>query len=183
MSLTDRDVRIERVLAVDPETAAAVGDGLRARLLELLAEETGTVAGLTEALSAAGEDRAEPTVRHHLRRLETAGLIEVARLESVGGGTRKHYRANTRLLPYTLPASAEADLERAGSAARRGTEALVDAVLDGYGEEITRVAAELDRPVEEVAAGDDRGPDPRVAFVVRELVNRALTDLENEGRL
>ena len=177
MSLTERDVAIDRVLAIDPETAAAVGNDLRARILELLARDSGTIESLTADLSAAGEARAEPTVRHHVRKLESAGLVEVARLESVGGGTLKHYRANTRLLPYALPDEAATDLERANSAARRGTEALVSAVLENYGETIKRVAADLERTTD--GAGDD---SERVAFVVRELVNRALTELENEGR-
>jgi DNA-binding transcriptional ArsR family regulator len=176
MSLAERDVAVERVLAIDPATAAAVGNDLRARILELLAADSGTIESLTADLSAAGEERAEPTVRHHVRKLEAAGLVEVTRLESVGGGTLKHYRANTRLLPYVLPDDAEG-LERANSAARRGTEALVSAVLDNYGETIERVAADLERTTE----GTDDQPE-RVAFVVRELVNRALTELENEGR-
>jgi DNA-binding transcriptional ArsR family regulator len=180
MSFVERDVGIERELALHPETAAAVGNDLRARILALLAEESGTIERLTEDLRAAGEERAEPTVRHHVRKLEDAGLVEVARLESVGGGTRKHYRANTRLLPYSLPEGATGELSAARATTRRGAKALVDAVLENHGAEIRAVADELEGFEGEVEGAD--GDRERVAFVLRELVDRALTDLAEGGR-
>ena len=178
MSFAERDVEIERELALDTETAAAVGNDLRARLLALLAEESGTIESLAADLRAAGEERADPTVRHHIRILEDAGLVEVARLESVGGGTRKHYRANTRLLPYSLPRDATEELSAARATTRRGAKALVDAVLENHGAEIRAVADEL----EGVEVEGPDGERERVAFVLRELVDRALTDLAEDGR-
>lgn len=182
MSFVDRDVEIERELAIDTGTAAAVGNDLRAWILGLLAEESGTVESLAADLRAAGEGRAEPTVRHHVRRLEAAGLVEVARLEPVGGGTRKHYRANTRLLPYSLPVGSTEELSAARATTRRGAKALVDAVLENHGPAIRAVADELER----TDGGDDGeragGERERVAFVLRTLVDRALTDLGEEGR-
>ncbi|MFC6940241.1 ArsR/SmtB family transcription factor [Salinirubellus sp. GCM10025818] len=178
MSFAERDVEIERELALDTETAAAVGNDLRARILARLAGESGTIESLTEDLRAAGEERAEPTVRHHVRKLESAGLVEVERLESVGGGTRKHYRANTRLLPYSLPEGATGELAAARTTTRRGAKALVDAVLENHGPEIRAVADELEGTEIEGAA-DER---ERVAFVLRALVDRALTDLAEAGR-
>lgn len=178
MSFADRDVEIERELALDPGTAAAVGNDLRARILALLADRSGTIESLTADLRTAGEARAEPTVRHHVRKLEDAGLVEVARLESVGGGTRKHYRANTRLLPYSLPVGATGELSAAQATTRRGAKALVDAVLENHGPAIRAVADELDGLD---AEGTD-GERERVAFVLRALVDRALTDLAEAGR-
>lgn len=180
MSFADRNVEIERELALDPETAAAVGNDLRARILALLAEESGTIESLAADLRGDGEGRAEPTVRHHVRRLEAAGLVEVARLESVGGGTRKHYRANTRLLPYTLPADAAEELSAARATTRRGAKALVDAVMADHGPAIRGVADDL-----EGTEGDGEragGERERIAFVLRSLVDRALTDLAEAGR-
>jgi DNA-binding transcriptional ArsR family regulator len=177
MSFVDRDVEIERELALDPETAAAVGNELRARILALLAEESGTIESLAADLRAAGEERAEPTVRHHVRALEEAGLVEVERLESVGGGTRKHYRATVRLLPYSLPVGTIEELSAARATTRRGAKALVDAVLENHGPAIRAVAADLDGVDAEGATERER-----VAFVLRELVDRALTDLARAGR-
>lgn len=182
MSFADRDVDIERELALDPETAAAVGNDLRARILALLAEDSGTIESLTADLRATGEERAEPTVRHHVRKLEAAGLVEVSRLESVGGGTRKYYRANTRLLPYSLPTGAAEELSAAQATTRRGAKALVDAVLENHGGEIRAAADRLELERDETGI---EGPDDereRVAFVLRSLVDRALTDLAREGR-
>ena len=180
MSFADRDVRIERELALDTDTAAAVGNDLRARILDLLAEESGTIESLAADLRSAGEERAEPTVRHHVRKLEAAGLVEVARLESVGGGTRKHYRANTRLLSYSLPAGAIEELSAAQATTRRGAKALVDAVIENHGPAIRAVAEELEGDGRDRRrAGEEH---ERVAFVLRTLVDRALTDLATDGR-
>lgn len=178
MSFADRDVEIERELALDTETAAAVGNELRARILALLADGSGTIESLTADLRKTGEERAEPTVRHHVRKLEAAGLVEVERLESVGGGTRKHYRANTRLLPYSLPVGSAEELAAAQATTRRGAKALVDAVLENHGSAIRRAARELDGG--DIESGSDERA--RVAFVLRELVDRALTDLAEAGR-
>ena len=182
MSFAERDVEIERELALDPGTAAAVGNGLRARILALLADESGTIESLTTDLRAAGEGRAEPTVRHHVRKLEAAGLVEVERLESVGGGTRKHYRANTRLLPYSLPEGATEELSAARATTRRGAKALVDAVLENHGAEIRAVADRLEGVEIEGAGGGGDDERERAAFVLRSLVDRALTDLAEGGR-
>ena len=180
MSFAERDVEIERELALDTETAAAVGNDLRARILTLLADGSGTIESLTADLRAAGEERAEPTVRHHVRKLESTGLVEVERLESVGGGTRKHYRANARLLPYSLPDGATGELSAARATTRRGAKALVDAVLESHGPEIRAVADELEESGVEIGRTDDERE--RMAFVLRALVDRALTDLAQEGR-
>jgi len=178
MSFADRDVEIEREFALDPETAAALGNDLRARILGLLADESGTIESLASDLRAVGEDRAEPTVRHHVRKLEDAGLVEVARLESVGGGTRKHYRATARLLPYSLPEGATEELSAARTTTRRGAKALVDAVLENHGPAI-RAATDGLEGVELEGADGER---ERVAFVLRALVDRAMTDLAKAGR-
>ena len=182
MSFAERDVEIERELALDPETAAAVGNDLRARILALLAGEPGTIESLTADLRAVGEERAEPTVRHHVRKLESAGLVEVSRLESVGGGTRKHYRANTRLLPYSLPEGATGELSAARATTRRGAKALVDAVLENHGGEIRAVADRLDLERDETGTEGADDERERVAFVLRTLVDRALTDIAADGR-
>jgi len=178
MSFADRDVEIERELALDPGTAAALGNELRVRILALLADESGTIESLASDLRAAGEDRAEPTVRHHVRKLEDAGLVEVARLESVGGGTRKHYRATARLLPYSLPEGAIEELSAPRATTRRGAKALVDAVLENHGPAIRAAADELEGVEVEGADGERE----RVAFVLRALVDRAMTDLAEAGR-
>lgn len=183
MSFAERDVEIERELALDTETAAAVGNDLRARILARLAEGSGTIESLAADLRAAGQERAEPTVRHHVRKLEAAGLVEVARLESVGGGTRKHYRANTRLLPYSLPVGSAEELSAAQATTRRGAKALVDAVLENHGRAIRAAARELEGGDTEEGDGERAGEErERVAFVLRELVDRALTDLAEAGR-
>lgn len=168
MSTFETDVPLEDVLVTTPVAAEAVGNDLRATMLNLLADEERSVAALRDALADAGEERAETTVRHHLAVLREAGLVERSRLEEVGGGMRKYYRATARVLPYEFPEGAD-ELADAATVTRAGLSALLDSLAANHADAIASVAADLD--------GGPADPDRRREFVVRTLVSRALTDL------
>jgi len=53
----------------------------------MLADEEMTIEGI-HGNSSDGPDKAETTVRHHVNVLKDAGMVEIARLEEAGGGTR-----------------------------------------------------------------------------------------------
>lgn len=171
MSMFEADVHPEGVLVAPPAAAEAVGNDLRATMLNLLADEALSVAALREALADRGEERAETTVRHHLDVLREAGLVELSRLEEVGGGMRKYYRATARVLPYEFPDETD-DLADAATVTRAGLSALLESLATNHADAVASVAADLD--------GGPSDPDRRREFVVRELVSRALTDLAHE---
>jgi len=171
MALLENDVEIERALTVDPVIAAAVGDEVRAALLDLLADEARTVSDLVEGLAGRGYEKAETTVRHHVKALVDADLARVARMEEAGGGTRKFYRATARRYPCRVPDDVDLDPEVA--ATRRGMASIVAQLLENFGDEIDAAAAGL-------VGGDHLPAERRRAFVVRHLVDRALTDIEED---
>jgi len=102
MALFESDVPIREVVTTDPEKAKSFENDVRAKILDMLADEEMTIEGIKE-LHAGGEDKAETTVRHHVNVLKDAGMVEIARLEEAGGGTRKYYKSNTRVFSYDLP--------------------------------------------------------------------------------
>lgn len=173
MALLENDVEIERALRIDPEVAAALAHDVRAAVLELLADEARTVEELVVSLADRGHEKAETTVRHHVKTLVDAGLVSVARLEEAGGGTRKFYRATARVYPCRLPADADEELATDLAATRRGMESIVTQLLENFGDDIDDAADRLE-------GGDDLSERRRRAFVVRHLVNRALTDIEED---
>ena len=105
MALLDSDVSIREVVTTDPEKARALDNDVRAKLLDMLADEEMTIEEIHGELQRRGEEKAETTVRHHVNVLQDAGMVEISRLEEAGGGTRKYYRSNTRVFSYELPSS------------------------------------------------------------------------------
>jgi len=117
MALLKSDVPIREVVTTDPEKAKALENDVRAKIIDMLADEEMTIEGIHEELQRRGEDKAETTVRHHVNVLKDAGMVEIARLEEAGGGTRKYYKSNTRMFSYDLPGAATRH-----SARRRNTQ-------------------------------------------------------------
>lgn len=101
--LLEQPTEIKRMLVTTPEQARAIEDPVRARILELLYHKNMTVDKITEALRKAGHDRAVTTVRHHVRILQDAGLIQITRIDEVRGTVSKRYGTQTRLLSHEMP--------------------------------------------------------------------------------
>ena len=176
MALHESDVPIREVITTDPEKAKALENDLRAKVLDILADEERTVDEIHAELQRRGEDKAVTTVRHHVNVLQDAGMVEIARLEEAGGGTRKYYKSNTRIFSYDLPERAD---ERLGPARETATEelaALVETLIAEHGDEIEAVAREM-KPCEYCETQHYE------EFVVRELLDRALVELGEDGML
>ncbi|MFB6217898.1 MAG: winged helix-turn-helix domain-containing protein [Halobacteriaceae archaeon] len=174
MALLDAEVPIREIVTTDPETAKALENDARAKILDMLAEAELTVEGIQEELERRGEKKAETTVRHHVNVLKDAGMVEISRLEEAGGGTRKYYRSNTRVFSYDLPEDAEEALGPARETATGELSRLVETLYKDHGDEIESVARAM-QPCEYC----DR--QHYEEFVVRELLDRALVDLGEAG--
>jgi DNA-binding transcriptional ArsR family regulator len=176
MTLLESDVPIREVVTTDPEKAKALENDVRAKILDMLAEEEMTIEGIHEELQRRGEDKAETTVRHHVNVLKDAEMIEIARLEEAGGGTRKYYKSNTRVFSYDLPEDSEETLAGAQATATEELESLIETLYAEHGDQIEAVAREM-KPCEYCETQHYE------EFVLRELLNRALIDLSETGVL
>jgi DNA-binding transcriptional ArsR family regulator len=172
----DPDVPIREVVTTDPETAKALENDVRAKILDMLADEALPIEGIHAELRRRGEEKAETTVRHHVDVLQDAGMVEVARLEEAGGGTRKYYRSNTRVFSYDLPEDADDALDGAQATTTAELEGLVETLYAEHGGAIEAVAREM-TPCEYCETQHYE------EFVLRELVNRALVELSETGSL
>ena len=136
-----------------------------------------TIEEIHDELHRRGEEKAETTVRHHVNVLKDAGMIEIARLEEAGGGTRKFYKSNTRVFSYELPEGSRRIPLRGRSPPRpRSWHALIETLYTKHGTEIEAVAREM-KPCEYC---DTQHYEE---FIVRELLNRALIELGDSGTL
>ncbi|QLG63680.1 ArsR/SmtB family transcription factor [Halorarum salinum] len=176
MALLESDVPIREVVTTDPEKAKALENDVRAKILDMLADTEMTIEEIHDELGRRGEEKAETTVRHHVNVLKDADMVEIARLEEAGGGTRKYYGSNTRMFSYELPASSG---DRLASARRTTTEelaALIGTLTEKHGTELEAVAREM-KPCEYCETQHYE------EFVVRELLDRALVELGETGTL
>ena len=87
------DYDLDDVLVVeDPKQLRALGDVLRARIVMLLRERAASTTELAAVL-----ETPKGTVGHHLKVLETAGLVRVVRTRQVRAMTEKFYGRVARL--------------------------------------------------------------------------------------
>jgi DNA-binding transcriptional ArsR family regulator len=90
------DYELDEVLKVDrPEQFKAAGDPTRSKIISLLSERAATTSQLAEAL---GKTRGN--MGHHLKVLESAGLIRVVRTRQVRAITEKYYGRTARLFEF-----------------------------------------------------------------------------------
>jgi Fe2+ or Zn2+ uptake regulation protein len=136
----------------------------------MLADEEMTIEEVHAELQRRGEQKAETTVRHHVNVLTDASMVEVARLEDAGGGTRKYYKSNTRVFSYELPEDSEQTLSAAQDHTTAELQALLESLRKAHGDDIEAVAQEM-KPCEYCATQHYE------EFILRELLNRALLEL------
>ncbi|MFB6218481.1 MAG: helix-turn-helix domain-containing protein [Halobacteriaceae archaeon] len=174
MSLLETEVPVREVVTTDPEKARALESDVRAKVLDMLADDAMTIEEMHAELQRRGDGRAETTVRHHVNVLREAGMVEIARLEDAGGGTRKYYKSNTRVFSYDLPEGAEETLDGALARTREELRETVDGLLAEHGDAVRAVAEEM-KPCEYCETQHYE------EFIVRELLNRALLELNEAG--
>lgn len=176
MSLLEEEVPVRNVITTDPQKAKALEQDVRAKILDMLADEELTIEEIHAELERRGDQKAETTVRHHVNVLKDAGMVEIARLEEAGGGTRKYYKSNTRVFSYDLPDDAEDRLDGASAQLRDDLQTVIADLLAAHGDEIEAVAKEM-KPCEYCKTQHYE------EFIIRELLNRTLTDLSEAGDL
>lgn len=176
MTLLESDVPIREVVTTDPEKAKALENDVRAKILDMLVDEEMTIEEIHEELTRRGEEKAETTVRHHVNVLKDAEMVEIARLEEAGGGTRKYYRSNTRIFSYDLPTNADETLAPAQATTTEELASLVENLYAEHGDEIEAVAQET-KPCKYCETQHYE------EFVLRELLNRSLIELSEDGTL
>jgi DNA-binding transcriptional ArsR family regulator len=126
LAIIDRspDYELDDVLIVeDPKQLRALAENSRARIVSLLRERA---ASTTELAAALGSPKG--TVGHHLKVLESAGLVRVVRTRKVRALTEKYYGRVARLFVLKSDESLPDDLRGGAISAlmlRRAAEELI----------------------------------------------------------
>jgi DNA-binding transcriptional ArsR family regulator len=143
MSTSDAAHDLEDIAVRDTRVSDAIDEPMRAMILDILAEEALTASDVHERLADRGVDRTENTVRHHINELRDAGLVDVVRFEEGRGGTTKYYGANTTVLSYSLPKSADPAIEEMIDAVQPQIESVLGTLTDEYDDAIDEITAEM----------------------------------------
>ena len=155
------DYEAPDVLVVrEPEQLKALGDELRGRIVVMLRERAQSVSELAAKLGMP-----KGTVAHHVKVLETAGLLKIFRTRKVRALTEKYYGRTARLFLY----------ESADTGGYEDVRNIVAASL--------RVAAEEILPVDEEDAAACSGVlRVRLNHADAKRFDRRLTKLMDEFR-
>lgn len=157
-TLLDQPVSIVRTLVTTPEQARAVEDPARAKIVEILYHRDMTVDQITEELRKTGFDKAITTVRHHIRILKNAELIQVTRIDEIRGTVSKRYSTQIRLLNYDAPE----DFENRYAKIIGATTVKMDRILRGIKTTLS-------------ASDDEKMPESYCHYLALEILNRAAT--------
>ena len=158
-TLLEQPVKINRMLIATPEQARAVEDPARARILAMLYHHTMTAEQMATGLKKAGYEKALTTVRHHIKILRDAGLIQLTRIEEVRGTISKHYGTHTRLLNYEVPD----DFDTKYSKVVDSASTKVDKILQSIKTRIPRQT-------------NSKQSDDYYQYIAVEILNRAITN-------
>jgi DNA-binding transcriptional ArsR family regulator len=102
-TLFENQVRLKGVTTLGYQSAHALNDPIRIKILEILSHKQMTTEEIYKILRRAGHKKATTTIRHHLDTLKSAGLIEVTKMVEVRGAVRKYYMPTLRAFSYTVP--------------------------------------------------------------------------------
>jgi DNA-binding transcriptional ArsR family regulator len=129
LAIIDRspDYELDDVLIVeDPKQLRALADDFRARIVSLLRERAASTTELATALESP-----KGTVGHHLKVLESAGLVRVVRTRKVRALTEKFYGRVARLFVLKSNESLPEDLRGGAISALMLRRAADDLIASG----------------------------------------------------
>jgi DNA-binding transcriptional ArsR family regulator len=102
-TLFQNEVRIRGVTTLGHQSAQALNDPVRIKILEILYHRQMTTEEISRILRRSGLRKATTTIRHHLESLKNAGLIEVSKIEEARGAIKKYYMPTLRAYSYDIP--------------------------------------------------------------------------------
>jgi DNA-binding transcriptional ArsR family regulator len=103
VTLFENEVRVKGVTTLGYQSAHALNDPVRIKILEILSHKQMTAVEISKILRRAGHKKATTTIRHHLDTLKGAGLIQVTKMVQVRGAVRKYYMPTLRAFSYNVP--------------------------------------------------------------------------------
>jgi len=157
--LLEKKISVNNILTVNTICAKAIGDEIRAKILQLLYKKQLNAVQITKRIRKLGYKKALTTIRHHIEILKDAGLIEVIKIDESRGGITKYYGTSTKLLAFTAPI----DFEKKYSSVIQLATSKLEKTLNLVLKKTTKP-----RKLNQAEYND---------YIVMEIFNRAMTNL------
>jgi DNA-binding transcriptional ArsR family regulator len=153
----------ETLLVSDPAQLRAMADPFRTQLIQLLRDRARSTQELAEELEIP-----KGTVGHHLKVLESAGLIRVVRTRKVRALTEKFYGRTARLFLYQTEDPADGRAISAVTLRQAANEVDLAPLVTGFGlvrarlteKEIDRFERRVKKLMDDFRAADKAGGLP-----------------------
>jgi DNA-binding transcriptional ArsR family regulator len=163
-TIDGRDYEAEDTMVVsDPSQLRAMADPFRTQLIQLLRDRARSTQEISEELGVP-----KGTVGHHLKVLESAGLIRVVRTRKVRAVTEKFYGRTARLFLYQTEDPADGRAISAVTLRQAANEVDLAPVVTGFGlvrarltqQEIDRFERRVKKLMDDFRAADHAGGNP-----------------------
>jgi len=145
--------------------ARAVEDPMRSKIVTMLYGQELSADQIVVAIKRAGFEKTGSTVRHHLKILRDAGMVDVTKVVESRGGVTKYYGTSTRLLNFEGPENFEVDHAD---------------MIDGVAERLGETVGDL---YLRVSGQGGRQPAGHPEYMVVEIVNRAVTKILEQNQI
>ena len=161
-TLLEKQIKVNRTVTTSIGHARAIEDPARAKIMELLYNQSLSANQISIALKKTGYKKALTTVRHHLEILKKSGLVEIVRIEESRGAITKFYSTSTKLLGYQAPE----DFDSKYSKVIDNTSIKIEKILKGLVPKTTK------------SKKSKKGePLDYSQYLVMEIMNRAMTNV------
>jgi len=163
-TIDERDYEADDTMVVsDPSQLRAMADPFRTQLIQLLRDRARSTQEISEELAVP-----KGTVGHHLKVLESAGLIRVVRTRKVRAVTEKFYGRTARLFLYQTEDPADGRAISAVTLRQAANEVDLAPVVTGFGlvrarltqQEIDRFERRLKKLMDDFRSADHTGGKP-----------------------
>lgn len=118
----------DTMVVADPQQLKAMADPLRSQLIQLLRDRARSTQEIAVEL-----DTPKGTIGHHLKVLESAGLIRVVRTRKVRAVTEKFYGRTARLFLYQVEDAADGRAISANTLRQASNEVELAPMVTGFG--------------------------------------------------
>lgn len=161
-TLLEKQIQVNRILALTSEQAKALEDHVRAKILKILYKKTLSAEQIYQELNKTGYKKALTTIRHHIDILRQSGLIEVVKIKETRGAITKFYGTTIKLLVFSAPK----DFDAKYSTAIAKTSTKMEKVLKSI------VPKPISKSTQKIV-----NPEEYSQYLLLEIVNRAMTNV------
>jgi len=157
--LMEKEISIDRIIAINHDESYALARSTRGKIVELLKKKQLNVEQIRRRLKKFGYKKSVTTIRHHIEILKDSGLIEITKIEESRGAITKYYGSSTKLLDFTLPLDFDENYSKVISKTSLKLGKIIGTILKNFSKT---------RKIQQINYNN---------YIVMEIMNRAITNL------